>query len=53
MGLGVPAMTRVFARLRSMGADVPGGVYTIPQARDAILAALNRSKAPARGKELM
>ena len=42
MGLGVPAMTRVFARLRAMGVDVPASVYTIPQARDAVLAALNR-----------
>ncbi len=42
MGLGVPAMTRVFARLRSMGVDLPPSVYTIPQAREAILAALHR-----------
>jgi energy-coupling factor transport system ATP-binding protein len=40
MGLGVPAMTRVFARLRAMGVDVPASVYTIEQARDAVLAAL-------------
>ena len=37
MGLGVPAMTRVFARLRSMGVDVPPSVYTIEQAREAVL----------------
>ena len=42
MGLGVPAVTRVFARLRAMGVDVPASVYTIPQAREAILAALHR-----------
>ena len=42
MGLGVPAMTKVFARLRSMGVDVPPSVYTIPQAMEAILAALHR-----------
>ena len=42
MGLGVPAMTRVFARLRSMGVELPVSVYTIPQAREAILAALHR-----------
>ena len=42
MGLGVPAMTKVFARLRSMGVDVPPSVYTIPQASEAILAALHR-----------
>ncbi len=45
MGLGVPAMTRVFARLRAMGADVPPSVYTIEQARDAVLAALQRKGA--------
>ena len=42
IGLGVPAMTRVFTRLRSMGVDVSPSVYTIPQAREAILAALHR-----------
>ena len=42
MGLGVPAMTRVFARLRAMGVDVPPSVYTVEQARDAVLAALKR-----------
>ena len=44
MGLGVPAMTRVFTRLRSMGVEVPASVYTIPQAREAILAALHRER---------
>ena len=42
MGLGVPAMTRVFARLRAMGVDVPPSVYTVEQARDAVLDALKR-----------
>ena len=42
MGLGVPAMTKGVARLRPMGVDVPPSVYTIPQAREAILAALHR-----------
>ena len=42
MGLGVPAMTRVFARLRAMGLDVPASVYTVEQARDAVLATLKR-----------
>ena len=42
MGLGVPAMTRLFNRLRAMGVEVPSSVYTIEQARDAVLAALNR-----------
>ena len=44
MGLGVPAMTAVFARLRAMGIDVPASVYTVEQARDAVLAALRRKE---------
>ena len=51
MGLGVPAMTRVFARLRSMGVDVPASVYTIPQAREAVLAALHRERQQAASDE--
>ena len=42
MGLGVPAMTRVFHRLRAMGADVDSSVYTVEQAKAAVLAALKR-----------
>ena len=42
LGLGVPAMTCLFDRLRAMGADLPASVYTIPQARDAILARLKQ-----------
>ena len=41
MGLGVPAMTRVFHRLRAMGVDIDPSVYTIEQARDAVLAKLH------------
>lgn len=41
IGLGVPAMTRLFTRLRAMGADVPSSVYTIEQARDVILSKLH------------
>ena len=37
MGLGVPQMTRVFHRLRSMGVDVDPSVYTIAQARQVLL----------------
>ena len=44
MGLGVPQMTRVFHRLRAMGAHVPASVYTIQQAKEAILAALAAKK---------
>ncbi len=42
MGLGIPAMTQVFARLRDIGISVPPAVYTIQQARDAVLDALKR-----------
>ena len=45
MGLGVPEMTRVFARLRDMGYDVPASVYTVEQARDAILLARKGAQA--------
>ena len=39
MGLGVPMMTRVFNRLRAMGADITDPVYTVAQAKNAILKA--------------
>ena len=42
--MGVPAVTGGFARLRAMGLDVPAGVYTVTQARDAVLAALARKE---------
>ena len=45
IGLGVPAMTRLFTRLRSLGVDVTASVYTVEQARDAILAVLQRKGA--------
>ncbi len=39
MGLGVPQITRVFHRLRQMGVDIDPSVYTVEQAKAAILAA--------------
>ena len=42
MGLGVPRMTRVFHRLKALGADVVPSLYTIGQAKEAVLDALNR-----------
>lgn len=42
MGLGVPQMTRVFQRLRELGADVDPSVYTIEQAKASLLSALGR-----------
>ena len=45
MGLGVPQMTRVFHRLRSMGVAAAPSVYTIAQARQVLLDALKRKGA--------
>ena len=42
MGLGVPQMTRVFHRLRDLGVDIDPSVYTIEQAKSAILAKLGK-----------
>lgn len=42
MGLGVPAVTRVFHRLRQLSVEVDPSVFTVEQARDAILAKLER-----------
>ena len=44
MGLGVPQMTRVFHRLRNMGVDIDPSVYTIDQAKEAILRKLRSGK---------
>ena len=44
MGLGVPRMTRVFHRLRAMGVDIDPSVYTIKQARQAVLSCLARKE---------
>lgn len=40
MGLGVPCMTRVFRRLRAMGVGVDSSVYTVEQAKAAVMQAL-------------
>ncbi len=42
MGLGVPQMTRVFHRLKAMGADIDPSVYTVAQAKQAILDTLGK-----------
>jgi len=42
MGLGLPAVTRIFHRLKQLGADVDPSVFTVEQARDAILSKLER-----------
>ena len=44
MGLGVPQMTRVFHRLNGLGVDIDPSVYTIEQARAAVLARLKQRK---------
>ena len=38
MGLDVPQITRVFLKLREMGMDVDPSVYTVEQAKEALLA---------------
>ena len=38
MGLDVPQVTRVFLRLRELGVDVDASVYTVEQAKAALLA---------------
>ena len=42
MGLGVPQLTRVFHRLRDLGVDIDPSVYTVEQAKQAILDKLKR-----------
>ena len=42
MGLGVPQLTRVFHRLRAMGVDIDPSVYTLDQAKAAILDKLRK-----------
>ena len=42
MGLGVPQMTRVFTRMKAMGADIDPSVFTVEQAKAAILAKLGK-----------
>ena len=43
MGLGVPQLTRVFHRLNAMGVDIDPSVYTLEQAKEAVLAVLGRT----------
>ncbi len=45
LGLSVPAMARVFARVRALGGDVDPAVYTVEQAKEAFLAAYRRKEA--------
>lgn len=42
MGLGVPHVTRIFHRLRALGVDIDPSVYTLEQAKSAILAKLGK-----------
>ncbi len=45
LGLSVPTMARVFARVRALGGDVDPAVYTVEQAKEAFLAAYRRKEA--------
>ena len=42
MGLGVPQLTRVFHRMRAMGCDIDPSVFTVEQAKAAILEKLGK-----------
>ena len=42
LGLSVPAMNRVFSRVRAMGVDIDPAVYTVEQAKAAFLEAYRR-----------
>ena len=42
LGLSVPAVNRVFSRIRAAGVDLDPAVYTVEQAREAFLAAYRR-----------
>ena len=42
LGLEVPQISRVFARLRANGAAVPESVLTVSEAKDAVLALLGK-----------
>lgn len=44
-GLGVPQVTEVFMKLREKGLDVPQGVYTLAQAKQALLSVKGGSDA--------
>jgi len=44
LGLAVPAMNRVFSRVRGLGVDIEPAVYTVEQAKAAFLEAYRRKE---------
>lgn len=50
IGLGVPKGAELCHRLRQAGYDLPEGLYTLPEVRDAILALYRRRKSEASGE---
>lgn len=42
MGLGVPQITRVFQRLANLGLDIDPTIYTVAQAKEAVLSRLRK-----------
>ncbi len=48
MGLSVPAVTKVFAKLRERGFAVPEGIYTVEAAKTALLSLLRGGNGDAR-----
>ena len=45
MGLGIPQVTRVFRRLKELGLPIQDGVYTVAEAKEALLALAGRGRA--------
>ena len=45
MGLAAPQVSYVFAKLKEKGYDVPTDIYTIEEARDALLKLVKQVKA--------
>ena len=44
MGLAAPQMSYVFARLREKGFDVPSDIYTVEEAKEALLKLVKQVK---------
>ena len=44
MGLGIPQVTQVFQRLKELGLPVQEGVYTLEEAKQALLALARRGE---------
>lgn len=45
MGLNVPEITEIFAKLRAKGIDVPANVYTVEQGAEILRGLMERRRA--------